>query len=192
MEKSKLVPFVRNGLDILFVGLNPANGSDSHRHYFSVNQAFWNQLYKAGLITDKLDKSCADYEIFGKNEKNFNNWSYGITDLVPDVVNSNSRKVRPSNINCENLEILIRKNSPRVAVLLHSRVKKYFLAFLGVKSEDNEFGQIGRIIKNCSTMFYTVPFPHGNHVKSEIKINCYAEIKRFLEKVSTKGSIAVQ
>lgn len=69
MEKSRLVPFVRYGLDILFVGLNPANGSDDHGHYFSVNQAFWNQLYKAGLITENVDKLCADDEIFGNNEK---------------------------------------------------------------------------------------------------------------------------
>lgn len=63
MEKSKLVPFVRENLDILFVGLNPAKGSSYNCHYFSVNQAFWNQLYDAGLITARIDKASADGEI---------------------------------------------------------------------------------------------------------------------------------
>jgi len=91
MEKSQLVPFVKEGLDILFVGLDPANGSDDHGHYFSVKQAFWNQLLSAGLITEKVSKLSADDEIFGNNEKNFNKWSYGITDLVPNIVESNSK-----------------------------------------------------------------------------------------------------
>ncbi len=32
MEKSKLVPFLRPNLDILFVGLNPAKGSSDNGH----------------------------------------------------------------------------------------------------------------------------------------------------------------
>jgi len=47
--KSNLVPFIRDNLDILFIGLNPAKGSSENRHYFSVKPAFWNQLYDAGF-----------------------------------------------------------------------------------------------------------------------------------------------
>ena len=181
METSRLVPFIREGLDILFVGLNPANGSDDNGHYFSVNQAFWCQLYKAGLIAENVDKSCADNEIFGTNEKNYNNWSYGITDLVPHTVNSDSRKVESSKDDCENLKKIIEKYAPKVAVFLHGDVKSCFLDYLKIKNVENEFGELGQIIENCLTMFYSVPFPHGNNIKSEIKIKRYEEIKKFLE-----------
>lgn len=79
------------------------------------------------------------------------------------------------------MEKLIRKEVPKVAVLLHGDVVSSFLSYLGAKSDDNEFGKIGRVIDNCPTMFYTVPFPHGNNIKSEIKIKRYAEIKELLE-----------
>ncbi len=71
MEVSNLVPFVREKLDILFIGLNPAIGSSTHKHYFSVNQVFWNQLYEAGLITYQVDKANADDFIFGSKTFNY-------------------------------------------------------------------------------------------------------------------------
>ncbi len=186
MGESQLNPFVKEGLDILFVGLNPANGSNSQRHYFSVNQAFWNQLLSAGLITENVNKLCADDEIFGKNKKNYKGWSYGITDLVPKVVDSNSKNVKPSDDDCEHLKELIKNCSPRVVVLLHKKVEKKFLSYVKSKFDDNETGRVGRIIGKCSTMFYLVPFPHGNHIKSEVKIKRYAGIKKYLESIHKK------
>lgn len=186
MGKSNLVPFIREGLDILFVGLNPANGSDKNKHYFSVNQSFWNQLFGAGLITENVDKLYADDEIFRKNEKNYKEWSYGITDLVRNIVDSNSRNVKPSEDDCKYLKEKIKKNSPKVVVFLHSKVKRSFLAYVGVKFDKNKYGEIGRIIENCSTMFYVVPFPSDSHYDKETKIGLYAEIKKYLESARKK------
>jgi G:T/U-mismatch repair DNA glycosylase len=92
VEQSTLVPFARENLDILLVGLNPAKGSSRNRHYFSVNQAFWNQLYDAGLITTHIDKSRADEIVFGSTHINFQGWWYGITDLITDMTESDSKK----------------------------------------------------------------------------------------------------
>jgi len=64
MNKSTLIPFLRNDLDIMFVGLNPAKGSSENGHYFSVRQAFWEQLYKSGIITGNIDKLIADEYVF--------------------------------------------------------------------------------------------------------------------------------
>ncbi|MFT6210117.1 MAG: hypothetical protein ACJATE_000723, partial [Bacteroidia bacterium] len=88
MEEARLIPFLRNDLDILFVGLNPAKGSNDNRHYFSVNQAFWNQLFEAELITQPVNKQIADDIVFGGNNLNFDNWEYGITDLVTEYAES--------------------------------------------------------------------------------------------------------
>lgn len=177
MEKSNLVPFIRHNLDILFVGLNPAKGSSDNRHYFSVKQAFWDQLYDAGLITKEVDKNVADRIVFGSNEINYHGWSYGITDLMPDIAESDGGKVKPRKANCEFLEREIKKYEPKVVILLHYKVGKKFLPYLGQTYEGANIGQIGKIIDNCSTMFYSIAFPHGNKIPSKEKVERYKEVK---------------
>lgn len=100
MEKSNLKPFIREDLDILFVGLNPAKGSSDKRHYFSVNQSFWNQLFESGLITIRVDKNIADEVVFRTSEINYNNWSYGITDLITSIAESNSNLIAVNEVDC--------------------------------------------------------------------------------------------
>lgn len=121
MEPSTLVPFLRPGLDLLFVGLNPARGSSRNRHFFSVNQAFWNQLYQSGLITAPVDKASADTIVFGGTRVNCQGWSYGITDLVTAVAESDSRRVKPSRADCMCLENAIRRYSPRPITTLKTK-----------------------------------------------------------------------
>ena len=41
---------------------------------------------------------------------------------------------------------------------------------MGVKFEKNKYGEIGRIIENCSTMFYVVPFPSDSHHDKQKKL----------------------
>ena len=181
MEKSTLIPFIRENLDILFVGLNPATGSSRNRHYFSVNQAFWNQLYKAGLITAQVDKSTADVAIFGSTSKNFRGWSYGITDLITHIAESDSNQVKPSRIDCAFLRDSIQRYAPKVAVLLHGKVLEYFLPFLGLAVPLANSGWLGHLIRNCPTIFFSVAFPHGNAIPSQDKVKRYQEIKSYLE-----------
>jgi hypothetical protein len=180
MEQSNLVPFIRPGLDILFVGLNPARGSSRNRHYFSVNQAFWNQLYDSGLITSQVDKSNADTIIFGDTRLNFQGWSYGITDLVTELAESDSGQIKPSQKRCRNLKLSISTTSPKVAILLHGKVLKYFLPYLGYSVPASNLGRLGRLIPNCRTMFFNIAFPHGNAITSEVKVQQYKKVKQYL------------
>ena len=180
MEKSHLIPFVSENLDILFVGLNPAKGSSRNRHYFSVNQAFWNQLYAAGLITEPVDKSNADAIIFGGTSKNFQGRSYGITDLITSVAESDSSQVKPSRKDCAVLRDLIQSYMPKVAVLLHGKVLDTFLPFLGYTVPPANSGRLGQLIPNCSTMLFNVAFPHGNAITSDAKVIRYKEAKMYL------------
>lgn len=180
MERSNLVPFVRQNLDILFVGLNPAKGSSCNRHYFSVNQAFWNQLFNAGLITSRISKSYADEIIFGGTSLNYNGWSYGITDLITEIAESDSSQMKPSKEHCIKLKLLIENNSPKVAILLHRKVLNYFLPFLGYRPPSINSGKLRKLIPNCNTMFYNIAFPHGNRILSEEKIFQYKTVKQYL------------
>ncbi|MCL5961059.1 MAG: hypothetical protein M1358_17435 [Chloroflexi bacterium] len=180
-EPSRLRPFVRSNLDILFVGLNAAAGSSRNGHYFSVNQAFWDQLHAAGLIASHVDKLIADEIVFGGGANiNFKNWSYGITDLVTDVAGSCSAKIKPARRDCELLRYTISDCSPRVAVLLHGKLLKRFLTFLGHPVPPANFGELGRLIPSCSTVFFSIAFPHGNAILSENKVAQYQAVKRYL------------
>ena len=96
MNSSTLQPFIRKNLGILFVGLNPSIGSSEKVHYFSVKQSLWNQLYQTGLIISSIDKAYADEVVFGSTKINFHGWSYGITDLVTEIAESDSRKIKPN------------------------------------------------------------------------------------------------
>lgn len=181
MQKSTLIPFLRKDLDILFVGLNPAKGSSMNRHYFSVNQAFWNQLFESGLITTRVSKSNADDLIFGSNHYNYKNWNFGITDLVTEIAESNSSKVRPKEEDSVRLENTILRYRPKTVVLLHGKVLKIFLKYLGYKITQSNSGNLGKFIKTGNTSFFNIAFPHGNSIPSEKKILKYVELKEYLK-----------
>ncbi len=182
MEKSNLTPFLRKNLDILFVGLNPAKGSSENRHYFSVNSSFWNQIAEAGLITEWINKATADTIVFGSNEINMNKWNYGITDLITEIAESNSSKVKPTIRDNQRLEEVIRAYKPKVVILLHGKVNDSFLPYLGCFAYKNNQGFLGKIMGGCETMFYTIAFPHGNTIKSEEKIKHYKSVIYTLQK----------
>lgn len=175
-----IFPYVRHGLDILFVGLNPANTSSKKGHYFSTNPAFWNQLYGSGLITTPVTMHLGDEQVFGSTRFNVNRWEYGVTDLVNYLAESDSSLVKPTIKNCIDLLQTVIKYEPKVVVLLHSKVIKYFVKnYLGKKSV--EYGNLGKLIEGCDTVFYNGPFPHGNAITSEVKVELYKQIKENLE-----------
>lgn len=183
MKPSTLIPFLRHNLDILFVGLNPAGGSSDRGHYFSVNQSLWNQLYDSGLITERIDKSEADVTVFGSTLINRNNWSYGITDLLPHIAESNSRVIKPSTQDCSRLKSEIVKYRPKTVILLHGKVLDSFLGYLGLDVPGANTGKLDRLIDGSESMFFNIAFPHGNGISSAEKVNRYREVIEFLEAV---------
>jgi len=181
MKKSNLVPFVRENLDILFVGLNPADKSSDNGHYFSVKSSFWNQLFEAGLITKPVDKLIADKVIFGSSTQNFKYWNYGITDLVSEIAESNSRKVKVTLKECNRTIQLIKDVKPLTVVLLHSKVteslSKYISSAFKVGANA---GFLGKLLPESDTVFFNIAFPHGNSISDSLKIEKYRELKQYI------------
>lgn len=174
-----IYPFIRSNLDILFVGLNPSNTSSRKGHYFSTNPSFWNQLYEAGLILKQVDMNTADDIVFGSCNYNFNHWEFGVTDLVNFFAQSDSSIVKPTHQNCVELCETIKKYEPKSVVILHSKVVNIFLKrYLGLSNI--KYGRIGKIIKDCNSVFYNIPFPHGNAITSEFKVKEYKKLKENL------------
>lgn len=192
METAILKPFIRYDLDILFVGLNPAIVSNHKGHYFSVKQSFWTQLYEAGLITSRVDKDAADEIIFGDTKFNLNNFDYGITDLVTNIAESDSSNVKPTLYDCRNLEQIIREYRPKVVIILHNKVKKMFVTrFLKKGKLKSNYGNIGRLLNDCETIFYNIAFPHNNNIKDEEKIRLYREVKNYITKTNLSVSAII-
>jgi hypothetical protein len=98
------------------------------------------------------------------------------------VAESDSRKIEPTEQDCQKLEREITKYKPRAAILLHGKVTKAFLPYLGMKPVRANYGRIGQIIENCPTMFYSIAFPHGNNIPSKEKVEKYKEVKDYLSK----------
>lgn len=184
-RRTILKPFVRKKLDILFVGLNPATVSSRKGHYFSVRQSFWEQLFVSGLITQEVNKDFADELIFGSTDYNYKHYNYGIIDLVNYIAESNSSKIKPTINDCIKLESEIKKYKPKIVVILHNKVLKYFIfRYLNVPFQPSNSGRMGNLMPNCKSVFYNIAFPHGNKISKSDKITRYKQVKKELSQTN--------
>jgi hypothetical protein len=181
LKESRLKPFLRYNLDILFVGLNPATGSSDNGHYFSVNQSLWSQLYNSGLLKKNLDKSNADNIVFGANFHNYKNWEFGITDLITEYAESNSRKIKPTLKDFQNLENTIKTYVPLTVVILHGKVLRGFFRYLNLSVPKSNTGYLGKLFRDTPTTFFNIAFPHGNSICSNQKVVQYKLVKHYVK-----------
>ena len=151
MTEARLKPFTRPGLDVLFVALNPPQQSNSNGHYFSGNSsAFFKLLALSGLITEPVLKAFADEKVFGTTEINHLGASFGVIDLVDDVVETNSAKLRVTKAHVNDLISRIRNLNPRFVCVIHSKVRD------ALKTHGNlplDYGCCGTVLPGSTTEF---------------------------------------
>jgi len=69
-----LPDYLNQGLDIVFIGINPGTYSDRMGHYFARStNLFWTALYEAGLVNEPLTP---------QDDARMPEFGYGLTDLV--------------------------------------------------------------------------------------------------------------
>lgn len=159
MAQFNLIEIVQPKMDILFVALNPPVGSNHNGHYFSNNLSFWNLLYQSGLITKRVkSKLTGDDEVFRSNSINYKNAVYGIIDLVHDVIETNSNKVKVDDQRISRILEMLDKNEVGVMCLMHSKVAKAFQA-AGIIVRSDKYGMVG---KYKNTLIYEVPFHNAS------------------------------
>ena len=182
MNDVKLKPFVRSNLDVLFVGYNPPRQSNSNGHYFSGKQSrFFKLLFFSGLITANIDKLFADEVVFSSSTINYKNANFGVTDLIPIVVETNSSKVKANQQNVIDLFSTIKEYKPKIACLIHSKVKDAIERYYKNNIQNNiRYGNCGNLLKGSSTIFFFNYFPNGNNIKDEPKLKIFEEIKQLL------------
>ena len=180
MNRVRLRQFVRPGLDVLFLALNPPVQSNANGHYFSGNRSrFYDLLFMSGLITEAVPKSCADEVVFGTTSVNYNRSAFGVTDLVPDLVETHSGKVRPSREHAERALDNIRRLSPRFVCVIHSKVRDALNRY-GQCTRDLDYGMCGPILPACNAHFVLNYFPNGNAIPDAPKLEIFRTLKTAL------------
>ena len=159
MTKVNLSEILHPKIDILFVALNPPVNSNNNGHYFSNNLSFWNLLLNSELIVKPVkNKLTGDDEVFRQNAINYKNAIYGITDLVHDVVETNSNKVKVERARIERILKIIDTHTITKVCLMHSSVGKAFQE-AGLIKRNPEYGFVG---KYKNTLIYEVPFHNAS------------------------------
>lgn len=180
MTEAKLRPFTRPGLDVLFVALNPPQQSNSNGHYFSGNSsAFFKLLTLSGLITEPVPKACADEKVFGTTEINHLGASFGVIDLVEDVVETNSAMLRVTKAHVNDLIRRIRDLNPRFVCVIHSKVRDALNTY-GNLHRPLDYGWCGNILPDSNAGFVLNYFPNGNSIPDAEKIRIFGLLRDML------------
>lgn len=176
----KLQPYLRLNLDILFVALNPPVQSNTNGHYFSGSQSrFYKLLYQSGLIDDDVPKSNADEIVFGSTHINYRHSEFGIIDLVDDIVQTNSKHIKPSSQHVDRLIANIYKYHPRFVCIIHSKVRDAVNRHAGFSSK-LEYGVCGPLLPGASSRFVLNYFPNGNAIVDEDKVVIFRMLREML------------
>lgn len=178
---SNLNPYLLPNLDVLFVALNPPVQSNATGHYFSgSNSRFFHLLYRSGLITEDVPKSTADEMVFGSTVVNYRGSAFGIVDLVGDLVETDSRKVKPTSEHVDRLLTAIRANEPRFVCVIHSKVKKA-LNGSSLLIRPLEYGLCRTLLPGVASRFVLNYFPNGNAIADELKVQIFRELREALK-----------
>jgi G:T/U-mismatch repair DNA glycosylase len=177
MNAVLLQPFLRPGLDVLFLALNPPVQSNTNGHYFSGDQSrFYDLLFKSGLIVRAVPKSRADEIVFGGTSINYNRSTFGVIDLIGDLVQTHSAKVRVSREHVQQAVANIQRVGPRFVCVIHSKVRDALNRYAGLTRE-LDYGVCGAILPGCDTRFVLNYFPNGNAVPDEPKLAIFSSLR---------------
>jgi hypothetical protein len=131
------------------------------------------------LISRSVEKEVADEIVFGSNAVNHNRSSFGVIDLVHDVVETNSGKVSPTKEHVVALLEKIRIHQPRFVCVVHSKVRRS-LQRHGKLEADLTYGYCGPVLKGCGSCFFVNYFPNGNNVSDTEKLRIFRALKERL------------
>jgi hypothetical protein len=172
-----LRPFVRPGLDVLFVALNAPEQSNARGHWFSGQASrMYCLMHQGGLLTGEVSKSCGDQIVFGSNAANYRGAQYGIIDLVDDIVETRSSRVKPNDSHVRRLIARIRENEPRFVCVMHSAVRDALNRHADLKRK-LDYGLCGCALPGCSSTFVLNYFPNGNRIPDARKLAVFRDLR---------------
>lgn len=176
-KEVQLTEYIHPKMDILFVALNAPEVSNRNAHWFSRNLNFWNLLYQSGLVTEEISNPLeGDERVFGSQSVNYKQMIYGVTDLVRNIVQTNSSTIKTNDEQVDRILSLIDENPTRKICLMHSKVGEQFqksgIINRNYVSNKNNYGLVGNY---KGTEIYEVPF-HNAMMNREIKLSAYGRL----------------
>ena len=139
-----LTEYIHPKMDIFFVALNAPLNSNNNGHWFSNNLSFWNLLYRSGVIIEPIkDKLQGDEKVFGGTSINYKNCKIGVTDLIRNIVETDSAKVEPQPPDVKRILDILRNHKVEKLCLMHSKVGEAFREYSGLSFNHTRDGKIG-------------------------------------------------
>ena len=179
--KMNTLNIVPENPDLVLIALNPTLEAIKNDAIFSRDQAFWNLLFRAGIISDisKVELKLRAMEVF-KNQK-YSKICLGFADLLPLIVETNSKKVVvPVGSSIKLLENTPNlKNAKRIALMGQKVVDAFAMDFPNLKNwkemgksiGKRHFGNIGTInTGNSYVEIFAMPFPINNNLADKHEI----------------------
>ena len=160
-----LKPFLRPGLDVLFVGFNPHPYSWERGKYYA-HGSLWRVLRKSGLAPDIQD----DAQLFAHN--------FGITDLVHDRPTREAKEISDAEYAtaARRFRRQLARLKPRIVCFTG---KDVFRHFAGLKrSVQIEYGLAGRY---AASLVFVAPFPSHKWMTDADKAGHYAGMRALLD-----------
>lgn len=220
-----LNPIINKNTDIFFIPLNPPETSSRLGHYFACNSLFWDSLFYSDVITEatsekkhysidgsedyvhKIDDQFADDIIFRTNKYNYKHLVYSIRDIVPDIIEGDSKLVEATAEHSKKMLELLQESKPKIALLLHAEARNGFIfkflrnnyllfndiEFNNFRAEREKLGfgpkmgPYGKIVKELDTFFYCIHFPSKRNNKGGIYIDYWKAFKKFLDEYFEKN-----
>jgi hypothetical protein len=166
--------------DIVFIALNPTEEAIKNGAVFSRDKAFWNILVKSGILAESLNEvplTDRAKEVCSEG-KHLTNWNIGIADLLPHIIETNSKNVKiPKGSATELFDSEPNLQNAQKIVLLGKKVTKGFSNdFPQLDNRDSltnskgikDFGSIGTIEINGNKIeVYSMPFPVNNNIPNK-------------------------
>jgi|CXWL01.1.fsa_nt_gi TDG/mug DNA glycosylase family protein len=126
-----LPDYLRPGLDLVMVGINPGTKSAAAgRHYAGPGNHFWPLMYESGLVSEPLT--------FAEDERVLE-WSIGLTNIVdrpsPSITDLSLAEMQAG---AESLRAKLLKYQPRIACFNGKRIYEVFAGHpcaLGLQEE---------------------------------------------------------
>lgn len=187
MSSVNLKPFLRPNLDVLFVALNPPEQSNANGHYFSgKGSRFFHLLYLSGLLISDVPKNAADDMVFGSTAVTVGGLEFGVVDLMEEVVETSSARVRPERLHVDGLVSRVRTFDPRYVCVIHSKVRDALNAS-GCLVAPLSMGVCGALLPGSPAIFVMNYFPNGNGIRDNIKLQIFRELRDELLRHATRS-----
>jgi len=174
---------IPDNADVVFIALNPTADAIHNQALFSRDEAFWNILISADFLDvtikhiplkNRVNIVCEEF-LYTKNKMRI-----GIADLLPNTVETDSKKVKVEKNNVRELFELNPqlKNAKKIVLLGEKVVNGFHLYFPSLKNwreieiidGTRDYGEIGTItIDNMVVRCYAMPFPTNNNIPEKPK-----------------------